>query len=72
MEALPQVNKKTPHLKRMSPKRKRNEEEIMISPPITQCLLITIICLALPLILPYSLAKLSILMKLVITNGSIV
>jgi hypothetical protein len=43
----------------------------MISLPITQCLLITIICLALPLILPYSLAKPHILMELIIINGSV-
>jgi hypothetical protein len=55
----------------MSPKRKRKKEEIVISLPAIQCLLITIICLALPLILPYPLAKLPILMELVITNGSI-
>jgi hypothetical protein len=42
-----------------------------VSLPITQCLSIMIICLALPLTLPYSLAKLFTLMKLVITNGSI-
>jgi hypothetical protein len=71
METLSQVKKKTPHLKRMSPKRKRKEEEIMISLPTTQCLLITIICLALPLILSYPLVKLPILMELVITNRSI-
>jgi hypothetical protein len=63
--------KKTPHLKRMSPK-KRKEEEIAISLPTTQCLLTTIIYLALPLILPYPLAKLAILIELVITNGSII
>jgi hypothetical protein len=51
--------------------KKRKEEEIAISLPTTQCLLITIICLALPLILPYPLANLPILMELVITNGSI-
>jgi hypothetical protein len=70
-EALPQVKNQTPHLKRMSPKRKRKEEEIMIDLSITQCLLITIIFLALPLILSYLLTKLPILMELVITNGSI-
>jgi hypothetical protein len=51
--------------------KKRKEEEIAISLPTTQCLLITIICLALPLILPYPLANLPILMELIITNGSI-
>jgi hypothetical protein len=65
------LKKKTPHLKRKSPKSERNEEEITISLPTTQCLLITIICLALPLILPYPLAKLPILMELVIIDGSI-
>jgi hypothetical protein len=71
MEAPPQAKKKTPHSKRKSPKRGRKEEEILISLPTTQCLLIIIICLALPLTLPYMLAKLPILMKLVIINGSI-
>jgi hypothetical protein len=51
--------------------QKGKEEKIMISLPTSQYLLITIICLALPLILPYPLAKLPILMELVITNGSI-
>jgi hypothetical protein len=51
--------------------RKGKEEKIMISLPTSQYLLITIICLALPLILLYPLAKLPILMELVITNGSI-
>jgi hypothetical protein len=64
------VKKKTPHLRRKSPKRERKEEEIMISLPTAQCLLITIICLALLLILPYPLAKLPILIELVIINGS--
>jgi hypothetical protein len=65
------VKKKTPHSKRKSPKRGRKEEEITISLPTTQYLLITIICLALPLILPYMLAKLPILMELIIINESI-
>jgi hypothetical protein len=52
-------------------KKGRKEEEIMISLPIIQCLLITIICQALPLILPYQLAKLHVLMELIIINGSI-
>jgi hypothetical protein len=65
------VKKKTPHLKRMCPKEKRNEEKIVISLNITQCLSIMIICLALPLIVPYLLAKLPTLMELIITNGSI-
>jgi hypothetical protein len=41
----------------MSQKRDRKEEEIAISLPTTQCLLIIIICPALPLILSYPLAK---------------
>jgi hypothetical protein len=61
----------TPHLKRMSPKKGRKKETIMISLPITQCLLIMIICLALPLILPYPLAKLTTLLELIIINESI-
>jgi hypothetical protein len=52
-------------------KRKRKEEEIAIRLPTTQCHLIIIIGLALPLILSYPLTKLPILMELVITNGSI-
>jgi hypothetical protein len=64
------MKKKTPHLKRKSPKRERNDEEITISLPSTQCLLIIIICLALPLILSNPLAKLPMLMELVIINGS--
>jgi hypothetical protein len=52
-------------------KRKRKEEEIVISLLTTQCILITIICPTLPLILPYSLAKLHIFMELVMTNRSI-
>jgi hypothetical protein len=62
---------KTPHLKRMSPRKGRKEETITISLPITQCLSIMIICLALPLTLLYPLAKLPTLMELVIINGSI-
>jgi hypothetical protein len=49
----------------------RKQEKISISLPITQCLLITILSLALPLILPYPLAKLPVLMELIIINGSI-
>jgi hypothetical protein len=56
---------------RKSPKRGRKEEEISIRLPTTQCPLTIIICLALPLIVVYPLAKLHILMELVITNGSI-
>jgi hypothetical protein len=62
---------KTSHLKRMSPRKKRKEETIVIMLSITQCLLIMIICLALPLTLSYPLAKLPTLMELVIINGSI-
>jgi predicted aconitase len=70
-KTLPQANKKTPHMKRMSPRKGRKEEIIAISPPITQYLSIMVICLALPLTLPYPLAKLPILMELVIINGGI-
>jgi hypothetical protein len=70
-ETPSQVKKKTPHLKRISPKGKRKEEEIVISLPITQYISIMIICLSLPLTHPYPLAKLSTLMELVITNESI-
>jgi hypothetical protein len=62
------VKKKTPHLKKKSPKRERKEEEITISLSTTQCLLITIICLAIPLILSYPLAELPISMELIIIN----
>jgi hypothetical protein len=55
----------------MSPRKKRKEETIVIMLSITQCLLIMIICLALPLTLSYPLAKLPTLMELVIINGSI-
>jgi hypothetical protein len=65
------VKKKTPHLKKKSPKRERKEEEITISLSTTQCLLITIICLAIPLILSYPLAELPISMELIIINESI-
>jgi predicted Zn-dependent peptidase len=65
------VNKKTPHIKRKTPKKERKEETITISLPITQCPSIMIIWLALPPTPPYLLAKLHILMELVITNGSI-
>jgi hypothetical protein len=58
-------------MKRMSPRMGRKEETMVISPPITQCLSIMIICLALPLTLPYLLIKLFTLMELVIINGSI-
>jgi hypothetical protein len=43
----------------------------MIRLPITLCLSIIIIYLALVIILPYTLAKLSIPMGRIITNGSI-
>jgi hypothetical protein len=62
--------KKTPQMKRISPEKGRKEETIAINLPITQCLSIMIICLALPLTLSYSLAKLHTLIELVI-NGSI-
>jgi hypothetical protein len=65
------VKKKTPHLKKKSPKRERKEEEITISLSTTQCLLITIIYLAIPLILSYPLAELPISMELIIINESI-
>jgi hypothetical protein len=55
----------------MSPKKGRKEKTITISVPITQCLSIMIICLALPLTVPYPLAKLPTLMELIIINGSI-
>jgi hypothetical protein len=55
----------------MSPRKGRKEETIVISLPITQCLSIMIICLALPLTLPYPLVKLPTLMEFVIINGSI-
>jgi hypothetical protein len=58
-------------MKRLSPRKGRKEEIIVISPPITQCLSIMIICIALLLTLLYLLAKLPILMELVIINGSI-
>jgi hypothetical protein len=58
-------------MRRMSLRKGRKEETIAISLPITQCLSIMIICLALPFRLPYPLAKLITLMELVITNGSI-
>jgi hypothetical protein len=61
----------TPDMKRMSPRKGRKEETIVIRLPITQCISIMIICLELSLTSPYPLAKLSILMELVITNGNI-
>jgi hypothetical protein len=65
------VKKKTPHMNRISPRKGRKEETIVINPSITQCLSIMIICLVLPLTLSYPLAKPPILMELVIINGSI-
>jgi hypothetical protein len=65
------VKKKTPHMKRKTPRKRREEEIIAISLPITQCLLIMTICLALPPTHPYMLVKLPTLMELVITNISI-
>jgi hypothetical protein len=61
----------TPHFKRKSPTKGRRKGKSSISPLITLCLLTTITCLVLPLILPYPLAKLHILMGLTIINGSI-
>jgi hypothetical protein len=52
-------------------KKGRKEGTSTIRLPITLCLLITITCLALPLILPYPFAKLPVLMGRTITNGSI-
>jgi hypothetical protein len=49
----------------------RKGRKSTISPPIRLCLSITITCLALPLILPYPLAKLHILMGQTIINESI-
>jgi hypothetical protein len=65
------VKKKTPHMKSRTPRKGREEEIIMISLHITQCSSIMIICLALPPTPLYPLAKLTTLMELVITNGSI-
>jgi hypothetical protein len=42
-ETLPQAKKKIPHMKRMSRRKRRKEETIVISLPITQYLLIMII-----------------------------
>jgi hypothetical protein len=58
-------------MKRKTPRKGGKEKTIAISLPITQCRSIMIICLALPPIPPYPLAKLSTLMELVITNESI-
>jgi hypothetical protein len=66
------VKKKTPHMKRKTPRKGREEETIAINLSITQCPSIMIICLALPATAPYPFAKLSTLMELVITNGSII
>jgi hypothetical protein len=65
------VKKKTPHMKRNTPRKRRKKETIAISLPITQCPSIMIICLALPLTHLYPLAKLPTLIELVITNESI-
>jgi hypothetical protein len=51
-ETLPQVKMKTPHLKRLSPRKGGKEETIAISLPIIQCLSIMIVYLALSLTLP--------------------
>jgi hypothetical protein len=61
----------TPHLKRKYATKGRKKGKSVISPLITLYLLTMITCLALPLILPYLLAKLHILMGLTIINGSI-
>jgi hypothetical protein len=58
-------------MKRKTPRKGRNEETTAISLPVTQCPSIMIICLALSATPPYPLVKLSTLMELVITNGSI-
>jgi hypothetical protein len=58
-------------MKRKTLRKGRKEETITISLPITQCLSIIIICLALPPTPPDPLTKLPTLMELVITNGSI-
>jgi hypothetical protein len=65
----PQAKTATPM--RKSSRRGGNEGISTIRFPITLCLLITITCLALPLILPYSLEKLPVLMGRTITNGNI-
>jgi hypothetical protein len=48
-EALPQVKKKTPHTKRKTLRKGREQETITIRLPITQCPSIMIICQALHL-----------------------
>jgi hypothetical protein len=58
-------------MKRKTPRKERKEETITIRFPITQCLSIIIICLALPPTPSDPLTKLPILMELVITNGRI-
>jgi hypothetical protein len=55
----------------MSPRKGRKEQTITISLPITHCLSVMIIWLALPFTLPYPLANLPTLMELVITIESI-
>jgi hypothetical protein len=62
----------TPHVKRKSLTKERGKRKGVTSPPIMLCLLITITDLALPLILPYPLVRLHILMGQNIINGSIV
>jgi hypothetical protein len=61
----------TPHSKRKSPIRGGKEETSTISLLIIICPSITIICLTLPLTLPYLLARLLVSMGQTITNGSI-
>jgi hypothetical protein len=67
----PQAKMMTPHLNRKSPTKGRRKGNSEISPLITLCFFLNMItCLALPLILPYPLAKLHILMGLTIIKGS--
>jgi hypothetical protein len=62
---------KTATLMRKSSRRGGKEGTSTIRLPITLCLLITITCLARPLILPYPLEKLPVWMGQTITNGNI-
>jgi hypothetical protein len=61
----------TPHSKRKSPIRGGREETSTINLLIILCPSITIICLTLPLTLPYPLVRLPISMGRTITNESI-
>jgi hypothetical protein len=58
-----QAKMTTSHMKRKSPRRGGREETSTISFLITLCPSITITCQILPLILPYPLARLSVLMR---------